>query len=62
MSKISYHFKDGNAVSIDFNEDDLEYDELKGKVAFCVLESLKVQNILDMVVFTSENNEVINLI
>ena len=62
MSKISYHFKDGNAVCIDFNEDGLEYDELKGKIAYCILKSLKVQNVLDMVVFTSDDNETINLI
>ena len=62
MSKISYHLKKGNAVCIDFNEDNLEYDELKGKIAFCILESLKVQNVLDMVVFTSDDNETINLI
>lgn len=60
--KINYHFKDGNAVSIDFNEDNLDYDELKGKIAIRVLESLKAQNELDMVVFTSDNNETINLI
>ena len=60
--KINYHFKDGNAVSIDFNEDNLDYDELKGKIAIRVLKSLKAQNELDMVVFTSDNNETINLI
>ena len=60
--KINYHFKDGNAVSIDFNEENLDYDELKGKIAIRVLESLKAQNELDMVVFTSDNNETINLI
>lgn len=60
--KINYHFKDGNAVSIDFNEDNLDYDELKGKIAIRVLESLKAQNELDMVVFTSDDNETINLI
>ena len=60
--KINYHFKDGNAVSIDFNEDNLDYDELKGKIAIRVLESLKAQNVIDMVVFTSDDNETINLI
>ena len=62
MSKISYHLKKGNVVCIDFNENSLEYDELKGKIAFCILESLKVQNVLDMAVFTSDDNETINLI
>ena len=61
MSKIAYHLKDRDPVYIDFDEDDLEHDELKGQIAFCILESLKAQNVLDMAVRTSDDNETINL-
>ena len=60
MSKISYHLKGRVPVYIDFDEDKMEYDALKGEIAYCVLESLNVQNVLDFVVFTSDKNEIIN--
>lgn len=62
MGKILYHLKEGNAVSIEFNVDDLVQDELKGSIAIRVLESLKTQNVLDSVAFISEDNNTINLI
>ena len=62
MGKILYHLKGANAVSIEFDAEDWENEELKGKIAVRVLESLKVQNVLDVVVFTSDENKTINLI
>ena len=62
MGKIAYHLKGADVVSIAFNAENLKGDELNGKIAIRILESLKAQNALDMVVFTDENNETINLI
>ena len=65
MGKILYHIKSvkfGKSISIDNVCSIMEYNELKGRVALRVLESLKNQNVLDVVVYTSDNNETINLV
>ena len=65
MGNIAYHFnevKTSEAVTLDFNEKSMEDCLLKGKIALRVLESLKKQRILDVVVYTSDDGERINLI
>ena len=65
MGKILYHInnvKFGESFYIDDDCRIMEYDELKGRIALRVLESLKENNVLDVVVYTSDNNERINLV
>lgn len=65
MGKILYHFKEvlnSEAVSVDFEVDSMDENLLREKIALRVLESLKKQNILDVVVFTFDNGKTINLI
>lgn len=65
MSNIAYHFNEvtkGEAVTLEFREDLIEDNSLKGKIALRVLEGLKRQKVLDLVVYTSDNGERINLI
>lgn len=62
MGKILYHLKEDKAVSLEFNVDNLTHDELKSVIAIRVLESLKNQNVLDFVVYISEDDNQTNLI
>ena len=62
MGKILYHLKEDKAVSLEFNVDNLTHDELKSVIAIRVLESLKNQNVLDSVVYISEDDNHTNLI
>ena len=62
MGKILYHLKEDKAVSLEFNVDNLTHDELKSVIAIRVLESLKNQNVLDSVVYISEDDNQTNLI
>ena len=65
MGKILYHLnevKNSLAVSVDFETDSMDKNLLKGKIALRILESLKTQKVLDVVVYTSDNGERINLI
>ena len=65
MGKILYHLnevKNSLAVSVDFETDSMDKNLLNGKIALRILESLKKQRILDVVVYTSDDGERINLI
>lgn len=65
MGNISYHIneiKKSEAVTLEFDEKSMNDDLLKGKIALGVLESLKRQKILDVVIYTSDDNERVNLI
>lgn len=65
MGNIAYHFNEvkvSEAVTLEFNEKSVEDNLLKGKIALRVLESLKRQKVLDIVVYTSDDGERINLI
>ena len=65
MGKILYHFrvlKNSEAVSIDFETDLTDKNLLRQEVALRVLESLKIQKVLDVVVYVSNDGERINLI
>ena len=62
MGKILYHLKEDKAVSLEFNVDNLTHDELKSVIPIRVLESLKNQNVLDSVVYISEDDNQTNLI
>ena len=65
MGKILYHLnevKNSLAVSVDFETDSMDKNLLNGKIALCILESLKTQKVLNVVVYTSDNGERINLI
>ena len=65
MGNISYHIneiKKSEAVTLEFDEKSMKDDLLKGKIALGVLESLKRQKILDVVIYTSDDNERVNLI
>jgi hypothetical protein len=65
MGKILYHLnevKNSLAVSVDFETDSMDKNLLNGKIALRILESLKTQKVLNVVVYTSDNGERINLI
>lgn len=63
MGKILYHLKEDKAISISFNApNNVNDDWQKGIIAIQVLKSLKKQDILDSVIYTTNNNETINLI
>ncbi len=65
MGNIAYLFNEvkvSEAVTLEFNEKSLEDDLLKGNIALHVLESLKRQKVLDIVVYTTDDGERINLI
>ena len=65
MGKILYHLnevKNSLAVSVDFETDSMDKNLLNGKIALRILESLKTQKVLNVVVYTTDNGERINLI